>query len=560
MKRKQQSNEPENVHLKKKIAKSTQAKIKSTVTQDAQEVVKNQKIASILTNLNNAWFAGNHETYQMLVHEYNYYDANQNVEFIELKKANTKNPEISTFKSLQHVIDYEAKLLTPIVPDKTREHIYKSPLVVKGNMITSQLGNRYTTYFNEICTKNYRDHIKTYLEFIKGQEKSNEEEEMFEGITDINGSRWTPKEKQMFFTALERCGRHDVTEISRRIGSKTTLEVLEYLDALEVASRSIEKQPLDDSYSAREMSPLFILQENRFAETVQSVLELETFAKHQSILNSPPECLQRAMEFFDIHNTSALNSLFSGRTDITILSSTLVQCYQLVKYLITDIISSLYTELSNNPDKTVTRSMMNHFIAKRERLWKSFLTGSSDARLNNLDIMSILYAMPRTFSSYQKSSSFLAKRRRLLYKDEYNDEHFEEKIISRDSNPNGEFFKKDIENMKDTDDEEDTEDTEDEMLKPIDTEDELQNYYVYRNEEYGDTSDDDEPQHVINAYSGDLSDEHDGAEKNNRDEENEEDDDKDKELEERMKKLDESYEGFLVRQLNFFDEKTLLSN
>jgi hypothetical protein len=66
---------------------------------------------------------------------------------------------------------------------------------------------------------------------------------------------------------------------------------------------------LDDSYSAREMSPLFILQENRFAETVQSVLELEMFAKHQSILNSPPECLQRAMEFFDIHNTSALNSL-----------------------------------------------------------------------------------------------------------------------------------------------------------------------------------------------------------------------------------------------------------
>jgi hypothetical protein len=254
---------------------------------------------------------------------------------------------------------------------------------------------------------------------------------------------------------------------------------------------------------------------------------------------------------------------FSGRTDITILSSTLVQCYQLVKYLITDIISSLYTELSNNPDKTVTRSMMNHFIAKRERLWKSFLTASSDARLNNLDIMSMLYAMPRTFSSYQKSSSFLAKRRRLLYKDEYNDEHFEEKIISKDSNPNGEFFKKDIENMKDTDDEEnteDTEDTEDEMLKPIDTEDELQNYYVYRNEEYGDTSDDDEPQHAIDAYSGDLSDEHDGTEKNNRDEENGKDDDKDKELEERMKKLDESYEGFLVRQLNFFDEKTLLSN
>jgi len=45
-------------------------------------------------------------------------------------------------------------------------------------------------------------------------------------------TKWTEEEKEKFFTALGRCGKGNLQEISRRIGTKSLVEVTAYVDLL----------------------------------------------------------------------------------------------------------------------------------------------------------------------------------------------------------------------------------------------------------------------------------------------------------------------------------------
>lgn len=277
---------------------------------------------------------------------------------------------------------------------------------------------------------------------------------------------------------------------------------------------------------------------------------------------------------------------------MTILSSSIVQYYQLVKHFVIDIIASLYTELIHESDKVVTRSLMNHVIAKRERLWKSLLTHSRDSRLKNLDIMSMLYGVHRSVFSNNKSSSFLAKRRRQLspseMDEEEDDEENEEKIDGEDNEKDEE---EDEENEEDTNEasnsthemvnepmndktmeagvlkqnndtvlnpdtqeyingESDSfteeENLEDEMLQPVDDQDKLQSYYIRENDRY-----------IRMPAFSDIKEEESNTYYEDDDDTNEQEDE---ETEERMRQLDQQYEADLIRRLLFFNENSLLMN
>ncbi|KAI1450150.1 hypothetical protein F5Y02DRAFT_367720 [Annulohypoxylon stygium] len=56
--------------------------------------------------------------------------------------------------------------------------------------------------------------------------------------TQLGAVHWTVSEKQSFFTALARLGRDDIEGISSRIGSKSALEVRQYLYYLDTADRT----------------------------------------------------------------------------------------------------------------------------------------------------------------------------------------------------------------------------------------------------------------------------------------------------------------------------------
>ncbi|CEG81794.1 hypothetical protein RMATCC62417_15949 [Rhizopus microsporus] len=561
--------------------KRTALSIEDNVQTDSNQVEndknKKAKTKQLLLALNKIWFNGSEAGYKLFAEEYKYYTSNS---VLNKKKRQPKTKYKRLKKSIQELIPIENNI--PISPAQSRLTIEHKPAFSIFNRILSSLQHQYLLSGPTIHLTRLPLHIETYNNFLKECQESDDDEEEeeegeFKGETIIGSSCWTPSEKKRFFTALERCSKGDIAEISRRVGpTKTVVEVANYIKVLEAASRVVKKEPMDDEYSAREMSPLFIVQENRFAELLQRMIETKVYAKHQEVLNSQPECLQRALDLFDILNFSSMSSIFSNTNDMTILSSSIVQYYQLVKHFVIDIIASLYTELIHESDKVVTRSLMNHVIAKRERLWKSLLTHSRDSRLKNLDIMSMLYGVHRSAFSNNKSSSFLAKRRRQLspseMDEEEDDEENEEKSddTNEASNSTHEMVNEPINDkmmetgvLKQNNDtvlnpdtqeyingESDSfteeENLEDEMLQPVDDQDKLQSYYIRENDRY-----------IRMPAFSDIKEEESNTYYEDDDDTDEQEDE---ETEERMRQLDQQYEADLIRRLLFFNENSLLMN
>jgi hypothetical protein len=75
---------------------------------------------------------------------------------------------------------------------------------------------------------------------------------------------------------------------------------------------------------------------------------------------------------------------------MTVLISSLVKYHQLVRDFVRDIITTLYTEMTNEKDKTVTKKRMIRALAKRRHTWQSLFTERPDARLKNMDERSIV--------------------------------------------------------------------------------------------------------------------------------------------------------------------------
>ncbi|KAI8377108.1 hypothetical protein EDC96DRAFT_494486 [Choanephora cucurbitarum] len=343
----------------------------------------------------------------------------------------------------------------------------------------------------------------------------------------VGQSCWTPEEKERFFCALERCSRHDLDEISRRIGpTKTVVEVAAYMDLLDAAAKGLD-MPVEwtDAYSAREMSPIFILQEQQMAHALEQRLETETHAKHQALLTEPSDDIDKALELFELWQLSSLTRLFSGINDMTVLVSTIVQMYELLKRFLKDMVAELHAELVGKENRMVTRARMNRMIAKYRKMRKD------DVRLKHLDIVSLLDG-DRAFHQYyveSKSVSFLAKRRRMGWV-----------VADQPTQP------KATTNTVDSSDEEkelnedtDNENEDDDMLKPFDEQDELPGFICHFER---DLSNQYETVHVSETLL---------------DESDEKQEQEDEALEDRMRQLDQINEKTLIESLGFYDTETI---
>lgn len=123
------------------------------------------------------------------------------------------------------------------------------------------------------------------------------------GSSLLGETCWTPSEKKRFFLALERCGRNNFTEIARRVGpTKTPAQVNEFLQFLHHASQGIGSLPIQH-LSAREMTPLYIVQEQHMAKLINDALEVESYGNHLNYLDRPEN------ELLEIWNLSSLTRL-----------------------------------------------------------------------------------------------------------------------------------------------------------------------------------------------------------------------------------------------------------
>src|SRR6266498_1512044 len=97
----------------------------------------------------------------------------------------------------------------------------------------------YKRLISSLKKKQLNDNISTmtYHEFLIEQEKFFSSGEEIIGTkctrSKLNNVKWKVSEVNKFFTALQRCGKHNPVEISRRIETKTPLQVILYIEQLE---------------------------------------------------------------------------------------------------------------------------------------------------------------------------------------------------------------------------------------------------------------------------------------------------------------------------------------
>ncbi|GBB83654.1 hypothetical protein RclHR1_10350010 [Rhizophagus clarus] len=123
--------------------------------------------------------------------------------------------------------------------------------------------------------------IKNYHKFLTEQEISFNFGEEINHIRSELSVKWETSEINQFFTALQRCGKHNPVEISRRIKTKTPLQVIMYIEKLENELQyakeigRIKDEPLNYEYipAAREMSEKWTKFENKSAKVLIQKLE-----------------------------------------------------------------------------------------------------------------------------------------------------------------------------------------------------------------------------------------------------------------------------------------------
>ncbi|KAI9481217.1 MAG: hypothetical protein EXX96DRAFT_207318 [Benjaminiella poitrasii] len=308
---------------------------------------------------------------------------------------------------------------------KKRDDLAIEKVNERGNLeYKSVLQSRYENYIAsgindglERLDSNIRNYY-TYLALSEYELENGPIEDDDYELSIVDGSCWTPAEKKRFFVAIERSNRGDLTEIARRVGpTKTVNEVAAYLNLLDKASKSLNKNS-DESYkvryAAREMSPLFMIQETKIASVLEEEIEMEKYTEHQRLLvkSKDNSSLKRALELFEVWNMSSLTHFFADFKDMSVLSSTFVQYYDLLKDFVKNILAHVHTELLNKENKIVSRALMNYVIAKRQRIWAD-MNEEPDRRLKELDIMASLDKSDiHAYYAKNKTASYLAKRRR----------------------------------------------------------------------------------------------------------------------------------------------------
>ncbi|GAN04324.1 hypothetical protein MAM1_0060c03784 [Mucor ambiguus] len=448
---------------------------------EAHQVPRLLTKSQIVHGLNSIWHSHpTAETHNALIDQFN--DINCVYATKRTRRAKYKHLKVTrkstVVTSLQDVAELEHKGYNSDTLKLPRFGYH--PIIVgeEGNHFTSAIQHRYLNFKqmgSPTGLKSLSKHVRKYYLYQAMQEHEIEHGPMDEdfALSMVGNSCWTPAEKRKFFMAVERCSRGDVVEISRRVGpTKTIAEVGAYLNLLDGAAKAVGGYGPDEKYAAREMSDLFLMQETRMALILEAKLETESYAKNQELMQQ--ESIQKSLELFEIWNFSSITRIFAEINDMTVLSSSLVQYHQLIKNFVLDILTSVYAELLDSQDKTVTRSLMNHVIAKRKETWTD-MNNKKDIRLSNLDILPMIdkqYNYHKAFSEH-RSASFLAKKRRMAWqKTDDCEQKEDENIIEIDC---------DDSDRESNDSVYDSED--DDMLRPFDKEDELTGQYISQDNE-----------------------------------------------------------------------------
>lgn len=93
---------------------------------------------------------------------------------------------------------------------------------------------RQKSYFTQSYAEIFNDDVKDAADELCPQLAP---ESKFE-TSRIGAVEWTPLEKERFFCALNRVGRHDIAAIARKIGTKSELETHQYLLLVQAASNA----------------------------------------------------------------------------------------------------------------------------------------------------------------------------------------------------------------------------------------------------------------------------------------------------------------------------------
>ncbi|KAI8987062.1 hypothetical protein BDB01DRAFT_895804 [Pilobolus umbonatus] len=272
----------------------------------------------------------------------------------------------------------------PIKPEQPDYHIESL------SQMAYRLNKTDTSFYDPLLTQFMEKLIKEEYEL-----KNGDVEESGYEVCMIGNSCWTPMEKERFFIGLQRCGKHDIAGICRRIGNtKRECEIAEYIYILETASRELprskEEEWEDKLYTAREMTPAYQIQELRMSSVLSDKLEEDAYFKHQALLQAKPDELKQAEELIQVLEATNMSKLFSNRCDMNLFGSTLIIMNRLVRKFVKDILRAVLTEMLNEGYKTVTTTRVNHALLKRRHFYRSFMLNKPDTRLSEMPILSIL--------------------------------------------------------------------------------------------------------------------------------------------------------------------------
>lgn len=130
-------------------------------------------------------------------------------------------------------VPYNEQPAAKIRPPNISPSKYRTPTFLSSRHYTPQAAEkqklnkaRYTRLLNEykyqvLSTDNLPDHTAQNFALFD---------------SPVLNSLWTSDEKERFFTALARCGKDSLAEITRRVGSKSLAEVSAYVGVLEEAT------------------------------------------------------------------------------------------------------------------------------------------------------------------------------------------------------------------------------------------------------------------------------------------------------------------------------------
>ncbi|CAG8548823.1 5232_t:CDS:2, partial [Ambispora leptoticha] len=185
----------------------------------------------------------------------------------------------------------------------------------------------------------------------------------------LHSLKWDEDDKEQFFNALSRCGKHNPEEIARRIG-KNVISVMMYLDLLESELNyykmigTVKSLDLCEFPSAREMSDQWLEMEESQSKFLCEREQREALmtADVENYQPIPAEVL-RKLELFHLKNALLLaHQRYTKHLNTAILRSTFVSFHDLIRDWLNVVINDILTlmqacPISDHPDNLDDKSI-----------------------------------------------------------------------------------------------------------------------------------------------------------------------------------------------------------